>query len=81
MDGTLDKLPLSRAERHPEKAHRPDNPIPRKPDWIRVRAPNTRGYADTRNIVRANGQRGERSEAGDECGEKEFHRAPSPTRA
>ncbi len=26
MDGTLDKLSLSRAERHPEKAHRPDNP-------------------------------------------------------
>ncbi len=24
MDGTIDKLPLSRAERHPEKAHRPD---------------------------------------------------------
>ena len=28
---------------------------PAKPDWIRVRAPNTRGYADTRNIVRVNG--------------------------
>ena len=36
MDGTSnelgDKLLLSRAERHPEKAHRPDNPIRRKPD-------------------------------------------------
>src|SRR4029078_3995654 len=40
--------------RHPEKANRPDAPSPPKPDWIRVRAPNTRGYADTRNIVRAN---------------------------
>ncbi|MGN6308823.1 MAG: lipoyl synthase, partial [Xanthobacteraceae bacterium] len=41
--------------RHPEKAHRPDALSPSKPDWIRVRAPNTRGYADTRNIVRENG--------------------------
>ncbi|MEZ5766118.1 MAG: lipoyl synthase [Xanthobacteraceae bacterium] len=40
--------------RHPEKAHRPDMPSPPKPDWIRVRAPNTRGYADTRKIVRDN---------------------------
>ena len=30
-------------------------PSPPKPDWIRVRAPNTRGYADTRKIVRDNG--------------------------
>ena len=29
-----------RTARHPEKAARPDNPIQRKPDWIRVRAPN-----------------------------------------
>ena len=28
-----------RALRHPEKAHRPDNPVLRKPDWIRVKAP------------------------------------------
>ena len=41
--------------RHPEKANRPDALSPPKPDWIRVRAPNTRGYADTRNIVRENG--------------------------
>jgi lipoyl synthase len=40
--------------RHPEKVNRPDAPSPPKPDWIRVRAPNTRGYADTRNIVREN---------------------------
>ena len=25
--------------RHPEKAHRPDSPIQRKPDWIRAKAP------------------------------------------
>ena len=55
MDGTLDKLSLSRAERHPEKAHRPDNPIPRKPDWIRVRAPNSPEYAETKKLMRQYG--------------------------
>jgi lipoic acid synthetase len=29
------------AERHPEKQNRPDSPIQRKPDWIRVRAPTS----------------------------------------
>ena len=38
--------------RHPEKAHRPDNPIQRKPDWIRVKAPTSKGYHETREIVR-----------------------------
>src|SRR6266851_6359498 len=55
MDGTFDKLPLSRAERHPEKAHRPDNPIRRKPDWIRVRAPNSPEYAETKRLMRQYG--------------------------
>ena len=55
MDGTIDKLPLSRAERHPEKAHRPDNPIRRKPDWIRVRAPNSPEYAETKRLMREYG--------------------------
>ena len=41
--------------RHPEKVNRPDALSPPKPDWIRVRAPNTRGYAATRNIVKENG--------------------------
>jgi lipoic acid synthetase len=41
--------------RHPEKANRPDSVSPAKPSWIRVKAPTTRGYADTRNIVRENG--------------------------
>ncbi len=40
--------------RHPEKAHRPDSPILRKPDWIRVKAPVSKGYAATRDIVREN---------------------------
>ena len=41
-----------RAVRHPEKAHRADTPILRKPDWIRVKAPVSREYARTRAIVR-----------------------------
>src|ERR1700734_1185413 len=41
--------------RHPEKVNRPDALSPPKPDWIRVRAPNTRGYADTHKIVKENG--------------------------
>src|SRR5665213_139552 len=41
--------------RHPEKAHRPDSEVLRKPDWIRVRAPVSKGYAATHAIVRENG--------------------------
>jgi lipoyl synthase len=41
--------------RHPEKVHRPDQPVLRKPDWIRVKAPVSPGYVQTREIVRANG--------------------------
>jgi lipoic acid synthetase len=46
---------LAARPRHPEKAHRPDAPILRKPDWIRVKAPVSRGYADTQKIVKENG--------------------------
>jgi lipoic acid synthetase len=47
MDGNLPpKL------RHPEKAHRADNPSPRKPDWIRVKAPVSREYHETRELMR-----------------------------
>jgi lipoyl synthase len=38
--------------RHPEKIHKPDNPIPRKPDWIRVKAPVSREYNETRRLIR-----------------------------
>jgi lipoic acid synthetase len=38
--------------RHPEKARKPDNPSPRKPPWIRVKAPTSKEYGDTRRIVR-----------------------------
>src|ERR1700710_348013 len=38
--------------RHPEKAHRPDNPIQRKPPWIRVKAPTHPVYHETRALIR-----------------------------
>ncbi len=38
--------------RHPEKIGKPDNPIRRKPPWIRVRAPNSPVYHETRTIMR-----------------------------
>ena len=44
-----------RALRHPEKAHRPDTAIARKPDWIRVKALGSREYQETKAIVRAHG--------------------------
>ena len=40
--------------RHPEKAHRPDNPIQRKPAWIRVKAPSHPVYHETRALMREN---------------------------
>lgn len=40
--------------RHPEKAHRPDTEMLRKPDWIRVRAPGSPIYRETQQIVREN---------------------------
>ena len=60
--------------RHPEKAHRPDTPVLRKPDWIRVKAPVSKGYAATHAIVRENGLHTVCEEAGcpniGECWEK-----------
>src|SRR5277367_585495 len=38
--------------RHPEKVHRPDQPVARKPAWIRVKAPGSPLYSETRRIVR-----------------------------
>ncbi|MBO6824643.1 MAG: lipoyl synthase [Sneathiella sp.] len=38
--------------RHPEKAHKPDNPIQRKPSWIRVKAPVSKQYNETRELMR-----------------------------
>ena len=41
--------------RHPEKAHKPDTEVLRKPKWIRVKAPTSKGYAETRKIVKDKG--------------------------
>lgn len=51
--GGEQKRPKERA-RHPEKANRPDTPVLRKPDWIRVKAPGSAVYAETKKIVREN---------------------------
>src|SRR5882672_5985790 len=46
----------NRTVRHPEKANRPDTPVLRKPDWIRVRVPAaSREFGETRALMRANG--------------------------
>jgi lipoyl synthase len=39
-------------QRHPEKAHRPDQEQPKKPSWIRVKAPTSEGYKQTRDILK-----------------------------
>jgi lipoic acid synthetase len=41
--------------RHPEKLGRPDSPLLRKPEWIRVKAPGSAAYNETRAIVRDRG--------------------------
>ncbi|WP_375410483.1 lipoyl synthase [uncultured Methylobacterium sp.] len=51
----LDLLGNDRRPRHPEKARRPDTPVQRKPDWIRVKAPGSAAWAETARIVRDNG--------------------------
>ncbi len=38
--------------RHPEKRNRPDNPIQRKPSWIRVKAPVSKTYNETKELMR-----------------------------
>lgn len=43
---------LDKAKRHPEKQKNPDRPAGRKPDWIRVPAPQGKVYAETMDIVR-----------------------------
>ena len=43
---------LDRAKRHPEKQKNPDRPMGKKPDWIRVKAPQGVTYAETKQIVK-----------------------------
>ena len=38
--------------RHPEKIHKESNPIPRKPSWIRVKAPTSNSFKFTSDIVK-----------------------------
>ena len=45
-------MTIDAAVRHPEKVHRPDNPSPRKPPWIRVKAPTSAGYGETHRVIR-----------------------------
>ncbi len=45
----------SQGHRHPEKAHRPDQPVLRKPAWIRVKAPGSKLWAETQKIVHGHG--------------------------
>jgi lipoic acid synthetase len=50
----VDLLNKDTRPRHPEKAHRPDQPVLRKPPWIRVKAPGSAAFAATSRIVRDN---------------------------
>jgi lipoyl synthase len=54
MSVVIDLLNKDHRPRHPEKAHRPDQPLLRKPDWIRVKAPGSPRWAETNRIVRDN---------------------------
>jgi lipoic acid synthetase len=54
MAVVLDLLARDTRPRHPEKARRPDTPVQRKPDWIRVKAPGSPLWAETNRIVREN---------------------------
>jgi lipoic acid synthetase len=40
------------AKRHPEKLRNPDRPQPRRPEWLRVKAPVSAAYAETRSLMR-----------------------------
>ena len=51
IDSLADDLRPARL-RHPEKAHRPDQPVARKPPWIRVKAPGSPVYSETRALMR-----------------------------
>ncbi|MCH9780063.1 MAG: lipoyl synthase [Alphaproteobacteria bacterium] len=54
---TMDSLQEAQRQqpvRHPEKVHRRANPIQRKPAWLKVKAPTSKEYRDTKAIVRAN---------------------------
>ncbi|MEO5376093.1 MAG: lipoyl synthase [Alphaproteobacteria bacterium] len=41
--------------RHPEKVNRPDSPSPRKPPWIRVKAPTSGTFGEVQALMREKG--------------------------
>lgn len=54
IDNTAPDAPVAEARpRHPEKQSRPETPLLRKPEWIRVKAPVSKGFNETRDIVRS----------------------------
>jgi len=55
MATLIDTQDARARHRHPEKRNRPDTPVLRKPDWIRVKAPTSQGYAERRAIVKSKG--------------------------
>ncbi|MCL4144624.1 UNVERIFIED_CONTAM: hypothetical protein GTU68_064984 [Idotea baltica] len=55
MANLINLTPSEPKHRHPEKRNRPDTPVLRKPDWIRVKAPVSKGYSETREIVKSRG--------------------------
>ena len=54
MTVVLDLVNRDPRPRHPEKVNRPDQPVLRKPDWLRVKAPGSAGWAATNRIVKDN---------------------------
>ena len=40
------------AERHPEKRRNPDRPQPRRPEWLRVKAPRNGAFTETTRLMR-----------------------------
>ena len=48
----IDTVSDRAALRHPEKAKNPESPVLRKPDWIRVKAPGSPAWKETRDIVK-----------------------------
>jgi lipoic acid synthetase len=52
MMSTTTAIAAALSLRHPEKAHRADTPIPRKPEWLRVKAPVSPEYNSTRRLMR-----------------------------
>jgi lipoic acid synthetase len=47
------RIEIDHRARHPEKAHRPDNVVAKKPAWIRVKAPTHPVYLETRDLMRS----------------------------